>query len=42
MGKDHVVICRAGNKSLKPRGRGVLIVEHGWAHGPERGRETHW
>jgi len=42
MGKDHVVICRVGNKSLKPPRRGALTIGQGWAHGPEIGCGTHW
>jgi len=41
MGKDHVVVCRVGNKSLTSPGRGVPTVRQKWAHGPERGREAH-
>jgi len=36
------IICKIGNKSLKPSGRGVPIIGQGWAHGPERKRGAHW
>jgi len=42
MGKDHVVIFRVGNKSLKPPGRGVPTVGQGWAHNPKKGCGAHW
>jgi len=43
MGKYNVVICRVGNKSLKPSGRSAPTVGQGcWPHGPERERGAHW
>jgi len=38
MKKDHVAICMIGSKFLKPPGHGALIVGHGYAHGPKKGR----
>jgi len=34
--KDHVLICRDGNKSLKSSGHGSPSVGQGWAHRPEK------
>jgi len=42
MEKDHVLICRVGNNSLKPPRRGAPTVRQGWAHEPERGCGVHW
>jgi len=36
MEKGHMVICRVGNKSLKPHGRGPLTDKQGWTQAHER------
>ena len=42
MEKDHVVIYRVGNKSLKPLEHDAPTVGQWWTHESDRERRTHW